>query len=62
MTTNRDKINALSNEELAEQLVSFFTNHDGNSRYTFCNLDCEYKDYDDAVIACMKWMGSEVKK
>lgn len=55
MTTNRDKINAMTNEELAELLI------DDCSFY--CTSDCADCGYEtDCVTNIVKWLESEVEE
>lgn len=56
MTTNRDKINAMTNEKLASLLTSDCTCH-----CTFKGWDWDCGDEDNCIANIVKWLESEVE-
>ena len=62
MTTNRDKIEALSDEDLADRLIKQYKDNEGNIYYTFEDTNERFCDWYSAFTACIKWLESEVKK
>ena len=73
---NRDKLNAMSNEEIAEILVTyewdenlqediFYVNYPKfNKNGKRSKIGWKYKEYETrekAITACIKWLESEVK-
>ena len=66
--TNRDKINAMSNKELAEILVQEVVfadyNEEHEKQFEFIKTGevCSYETVEDALRACIAWLESEVEE
>ncbi len=58
---NRDKLNAMSNEEIAKRLIRADYDGEMNVIYFFDGADRDYAEQMCAEKACVKWLESEEK-